>query len=155
MISVFHAINFWCIFFILDLGKLFYFLPKAHSKYSKTLFKLGIFFPYIRNGSIKFFQKNSSHDVIPSVKLSLISIYINTFKFQTEPSLHAKKKRKNGVHSWRLCLFTTSKTCYIYFLIFNYVYTLCVYKSKYLFYERTLTRNGASYFSYWTLYQYS
>ena len=28
-------------------------------------------------------------------------------------------------------------------------------KSKYLFYERTLTRNGASYFSYWTLYQYS
>lgn len=63
LISVFHAINFWCIFFILDLGKLFYFLPKVHSKYSKTLFKLGIFFPYIRNGSIKFFQKNSSHNL--------------------------------------------------------------------------------------------
>lgn len=148
-------------FFILDLGKLFYFFPKVHFKSSKTLFKLGIFFPYIPNGSVKFFKK--THHIIfrcikiTSVKLSLISIYINTFKFQTEHSLHEKKI---GVHSWRLCLLTTSKTCYIivYLLIFNHVYTPVKdedfkLKSKYLFYERTLTRNGASYFSYWTLYQ--
>lgn len=71
------------------------------------------------------------------MKLSLISIY-NSFKFQTEPSLHAKK----GVHSWRLCLFTTSKTCYTPLKDEDFKL-----KSKYLFYERTLTRNGPTYWA--------
>ena len=59
--QIFTLLNFG-VFFILDLGKLFYFLPEVHSKYSKTLFKLGIFFPYIQNGSVKFFKK--THHII-------------------------------------------------------------------------------------------
>lgn len=90
------------------------------------------------------------------MKLSLISIYINTFKFQTEPSLHAKKKKEKTAFIL---------DAFVYLLQKLVIYTYYVYtpfkdedfklKSKYLFYERTLTRNGASYFSYWTLYQYS
>ena len=37
LISFFTLLNFGVVFFILVLGKLFYFLPKDHSKYSKTL----------------------------------------------------------------------------------------------------------------------
>lgn len=61
-----------------------------------------------------------------------------------------KKKEKTAFILDAFVYLQLQKNCHIYLLIFNYVYTPFKdedfkLKSKYLFYERTLTRNGASY----------